>query len=81
LRSGAKSGDICAAGFTQLVKIKSMDIYNFLLGLLIFVCSFLLIVRELTRKRPVDMSAIQVVLGLLFLFMIGIYLMYTEFKK
>ncbi len=58
-----------------------MDIYNFLLGLLIFVCSFLLIVRELTRKRPVDMSTIQVVLGLLFLFMIGIYIMYTELKK
>ena len=59
-----------------------MDIYNLSFGLLLSIISFWLFVREMTKdKKPIDMSKIQIIGSLFGLFLLGIYLIFSEVVK
>lgn len=56
--------------------------YNLSFGLLLSIISFWLFVREMTKdKKPIDMSKIQIIGGLFGLFLLGIYLIFSEVVK
>ena len=59
-----------------------MDIYNLLLGLLLSIFSFWLFVREMTKdKKQIDMFKIQVIGSLFGLFLLGMYMIFSEVMK
>jgi hydrogenase-4 membrane subunit HyfE len=59
-----------------------MNLYNLLFGLLLSIVSFWLFVREMTKsKKPIDGYKIRIIGGLFGLFLLGLYVLFSEVTK